>query len=86
MSPLDVASRGEVVRFMLKLGLDVNAAGALENTALNYSSSRKDVVNTLVEAGASIEARNNDVQTPLLHTLARERLEAAMALLSHGAD
>lgn len=53
VSPFDVASSSEVMRLMLELGVDVNAAGASGSTALHKSLTKK-VVDRLVEAGASI--------------------------------
>lgn len=85
LSAFDVASSSEVVRLMLELGEDVNAVGASGITALHCSRD-KSVVDTLVEAGARIEARDAKGRTPLFGTTSFGRFGAAKALLDHGAD
>ena len=90
LSALDLAIRGkqdEVVRLMIKLGVDVNGrSGSTWNTALHQARGGA-VVDVLIEAGGYIEASNAGGRTPLLeHCGGDGCLEAAGALVQHGAD
>lgn len=86
-----VARRGltGVLRVMVQGGVDVDAAPcAYGVTALHSAASTGTVeaICMLVEAGASIEARNAGGNTPLLTAVNFCNLDAADALLNHGAS
>lgn len=87
-SPLILAADNghvEALKAMIDLGGDVNAAGRDGWTAL-HSATGKAMVDVLVEAGANIEARDEDDDTALNY-LAQYHASAPMrALVGHGAD
>lgn len=78
-----------VARVMIELGADVNASPSYGWTALHFADG-KIMVDTLVEAGANIEARNQGGLRPLNKTVGDRfggpRIETARALVDHGAD
>ena len=85
----------EVVRSLLKCGVDVDARGRWGQSPLQFASSRGhfDVVQCLLDHGANPNARNNRRRTPL-HKVALSQwpvpssslLETARILVAHGAD
>ncbi|CAN0267120.1 unnamed protein product, partial [Laminaria digitata] len=92
MSPLDVTAyegRVEVIRELARQGADVDAAPASGWTALHWAAKMNQAgsVTALVEAGASIdlETEVDTGSTPLYRASATLALDAARALLRHGA-
>lgn len=83
------ASRnGQLVRFLLEQGAEINTADSEGQTPLLVASKHADpsVVETLLSRGADANAADREARTALHH--AAERRDAAMVktLLSHGAD
>ncbi|MCC6220461.1 MAG: ankyrin repeat domain-containing protein [Deltaproteobacteria bacterium] len=78
----------ESVRILVNAGADVNALGEWELTplivAVRYGSS-SELVEYLIEEGASIEVRDFDDDTPL-HIAARRGVEHVRLILDAGAD
>eukprot|EP01134_Creolimax_fragrantissima_P006655 CFRG6655T1 len=77
---------GSVKELVKQEGLE--STNELEMTALHYAvyGSQLDVVKFLVEAGATIDARMHDSNTPLYVALWEEEDEIAMYLIAKGAD
>lgn len=84
---LVAASYGNVaiVKAMLDLGVDVNVANDNGWTPLHHAS-KTIMVDMMVEAGAEMEARDLNGQTPLSISSGNSSHEAVRALISHGAD
>lgn len=90
---LDVACRyghKHVVTELLKQqGMNVNAANGAGSTALHQAmdeDSSVEVVELLIEAGATVDFPQLDGWTPLHFASANGNHEVAKTLLSHGAD
>ena len=81
------ALRGDVemLRAMLDYGPEVNAVDALGYTALHVAANSA-AIDVLMEAGASIEARDKYDSTPLHGAAEALKPVAVAALLRHGAD
>ena len=78
----------QVVRSLLKFGVDVDARGPWDRSPLQLASERGhlDVVLCLLDDGADVSVQDNHHWTPL-HLAAREgRLEVVRVLLEHNAD
>lgn len=75
------------VSLLLDAGADVHRRDNLNETAL-YSASNADVIRTLIEAGLSIEDRNQFEWSPLVSALSdgEEGLARVRALIACGAD
>ena len=75
---------------LLEAGAGLDVVSPDGNTALHLASFSKnnqaDLVNMLLKHGASIEARNNVVITPLLVAIAEANEPAVVALLEGGAS
>ena len=74
--PADVeAVTLEAVKVTVELGVDVNTAGADGNTALHVAAARGQdtVIEYLVENGATLDATNDEGQTPLSLAMAGSR-------------
>lgn len=87
-SPLHLAARRghvAIAKTMLELGVDVNVVDMDGATPLHLAK-EKNVVDVLVKAGATIEARDLGGATPLTYLSRRFFPEAARALIDHGAD
>ena len=89
------AGHVEVVRSLLKCGVDVDARGRWGRSPLHFASvqGHLNVMQCLVDHGANPNARDNERRTPLRlvassHYLpsSSSRLETARILLAHGAD
>ncbi|CAN0443807.1 unnamed protein product, partial [Ectocarpus sp. 12 AP-2014] len=82
----------EALRAMLKRGTDVNVSdpptSAHSRTALHWAafSDKAEIVDILVEAGASLQALGKGHESPLHVSAERSAATAARALLRHGAD
>ena len=82
----------EMLRAMLEYGPEVNAVDAVGYTALHVAAfcapenDNSAAIDTLVEAGASIEARDKYDSTPLHGAAKALKPVAVAALLRHGAD
>ncbi|MBM4188873.1 MAG: hypothetical protein FJ206_16330 [Gemmatimonadetes bacterium] len=86
----DAAMRQEtaLVRRLLQQGADVNAAQPDGMTALHWAASHDDdgLIETLIAAGARLEATTRNGSYTALHLAARHgAAKAAAALLAHGA-
>ena len=87
-SPLILAADNghvDALKAMIELGGDVNAAGDGGWTAL-HSATGKAMVDALVDAGANIEARDSEDDTPLNYFAQYHAIEPMRALVSRGAD
>ncbi len=93
-TPLTLAAtRGhtQTVEFLLSKGADVEMETVFGDRALHCAAraGHVDVVAALIHAGASIDSRNNEMQTPLLYYLyfvRRCKIEMLKTLLGAGAD
>jgi len=81
-----------LVKLLLSQGADVNSTDVNGHAPLHYATSPKcvEVVNTLIEAGADLNAKSHPFaggQTPLHLVAVKERcIEVAIALINAGAD
>jgi len=66
---LHQARSGEVARVILAAGVEVNALNKYGHTPLHFAamSARRDVAQTLLEAGADRTARDDSGKTPQMH-------------------
>ncbi|KAJ3093695.1 Serine/threonine-protein kinase plk1 [Phlyctochytrium bullatum] len=79
----------DVVSFLIERGADVNCSDdLLKNTPLMEAAEREhlQVVQVLVENGASIEAENQNGQTPLYLAVSEGHADIVRFLLDKGAD
>jgi ankyrin repeat protein len=79
----------KMIEHLVRLGVDVKPADRYGNTPLHYAARLKDpaLLDILLNAGAAVDATNNDGLTPLHLMLTSKpiRLDAVEALLRHGA-
>lgn len=79
-----------MIRHLIARGIPVNAKDRYGNTPLHYAARSKNVeaIRALLDAGADVDAVNDDGITPLREVLLRKPtiLEAVDLLLSRGAD
>jgi ankyrin repeat protein len=91
-TPLHLAAsngRAEVARALLEAGSGVSALTSTGATALHLAADAgsAEVVAALADRGADLDAREGYAErTPLMFAAARNRVEAARALLAAGAD
>lgn len=78
----------EVVKILLKHKADVNHKDMDGNTALHYAAADglTSIVHFLITAGASVEAINNEQQTPLIMAVENTHLNAIKLLLQNNAN
>ena len=80
----------EIARLLVQRGIDANAADKEEWTALHFAAQVRDgvMVGELVAAGAALEAKDVNGNTPLWRAVmaAQGRGDAIEALLKGGAD
>ena len=83
------ARKVELVKLLLAKGSDVNAVNEFKmaplNSALSTFESTPELMELLIEAGASLELRNNVRQTPLDYAVGKNNLALARYLLKKGA-
>ena len=79
-----------MIGHLVRLGVGVNDADRYGNTPLHYAARSKNpaVLEVLLDAGAKVDALNNDRLTPLHLMLTSKpiKLDAVEALLARGAD
>ncbi|CAB1105913.1 unnamed protein product [Ectocarpus sp. CCAP 1310/34] len=88
-SPLYLAaccSRLDVVKVLIQYGADVKGICSNRATALHTIVKNVDVVEALIDAGAHLEAEDDEGCTPLHRALARGCYEIVLALLKYDAD
>ena len=75
-------------QYMIALGADVNARGAVDETALIRAASagNLEVVQCLLQNGADIEAKDFDGETALMVAAEGGDLNIVKCLLDNGAD
>lgn len=78
------ATAGEVAR-LIQDGADPNAASEWGLTALHYAQTA-EIAFLLLTAGAKIDARTNDRQTPLHHAFWEGNVGVVATLIESGAD
>jgi hypothetical protein len=78
----------EMVRGLLKDGVDVNARNELGDTALLWAvkKGRPDIVRLLLDRGAAVDAKENNGISPLILAAVMGRAEIVPLLLDRGAD
>ncbi|RMF14683.1 MAG: hypothetical protein D6758_11095 [Gammaproteobacteria bacterium] len=85
----------ESVKLLLKAGADVNARGLIGWSALHVSANKyshggdavqADISRMLIDAGAQVNAENNQKVTPLHFAAIYNRPKVGQILLAHGAD
>ncbi|KAF8258800.1 ankyrin repeat-containing domain protein [Lactarius quietus] len=90
-TPLHLASyagRLQVVRSLLRRGMDVNVGGYQNKTALLYASwlGRHDVVQFLLDHGADVNSRDDYHTTPLHFAANKGHADVVQVLLEHNAN
>ncbi len=84
------AERRAIVKLCLENGMDVNdrfeAAGGVAPLHLASQKGSRELVEQLIAAGAEIDALDKGGRSPLGHAAVCANLEAAEALLEHGAS
>ena len=83
----------DMVEFLLKFGVDINAHDDEGNTALHIAASKSNesqghinVVKALLNKGAKIDIQNNNQSTPILNALLSRNISIIKLLLAYGAD
>ena len=80
----------EMIQFLIEHGVDVNALDQDNWAPLHFAARTKnaEVITLLLDAGAAIDAENDEGCTPLRITLLQKpfSLEATEILLARGAD
>jgi hemoglobin len=88
-TPLYRASTGDVVRVLLAAGATVDiASGPTRGTALHQAArrGRLSVAHALLDHGATIDARDARMETPLRRAVNCRQIEVVRLLVRHGAD
>ena len=86
-TPLHRASRVgdiEAVKLLLAEGADINAVSSINETPLFLALEHKNVVDLLLEHGASVDAQRFDGWAPVHWAARYGRLEVLNTLLEHG--
>ena len=78
----------QVVRSLLRRGVDVNVRGYQNRTSLLFASDsgHHDVVQCLIDHRADVNSREDDHNTPLIWAAYHGRLDVVRILLEHHAD
>ena len=78
----------QIVRSLLRLGVDVDVRGDRNKRPLHYASrsGHCDVVQCLLDHGADVNSQQNDKSTPLLLASLGGRADVVRVLLEHKAD
>lgn len=76
---------------LIEKGADVNLEGLYRGSALNYaaytrSNERTQIIKQLIDAGAEIDVRDNDWQTPLHAAAINDYSDVVQLLIDAGAD
>lgn len=93
-SPLIIATicgSSKMVGTLIEKGADVNLEGLYRGSALNYaaytrSNERTQIIKQLIDAGAEIDVRDNDWQTPLHAAAINDYSDVVQLLIDAGAD
>ena len=87
---IDACKNGHIdlVKKMLRYGVDVNVNDKYGNTPLYWASmcGYTEVVKLLLAHGADVNVKDNDGSTPLYWASSRGHTEIVKLLLAHGAD
>ena len=85
---LHLASRLELLRFLVEQGADIHARDCRYRTPLHCTASygQSDKVNFLLNQGADIKALDDDNHSPLYWTLNMGYVDVAKLLIERGAD
>jgi serine/threonine-protein phosphatase 6 regulatory ankyrin repeat subunit B len=77
----------EIVKYLIRVGANMNAKNELEYTALMEASAygHLAIVKVLIDAGANVNARSNRGDTPLMIASAKGHLDVMKALVDAGA-
>lgn len=81
--------KGEpILEFLIQHGFDVNRKDKRKIAAIHYlaQSGSYDALNSIIEAGANINAKDGNGNTPLILSISRNRPRNTTLLLDHGAD
>jgi hypothetical protein len=76
---------GELVRWLVEQGADINAPDRYQNTPL-HKQAGSAIAEILLDLGADVEARNKDGETPLHTATGRFNPCAVRLLIERGAD
>ncbi|KAK3390249.1 ankyrin repeat-containing domain protein [Podospora didyma] len=81
----------EVVRVLLRHGALVTARSGRSGTVLHYATGRNtpnmlETIEALLDAGADVNAIDDDGDTPLIQCMINGRADVAELLIRHGAD
>eukprot|EP00052_Salpingoeca_macrocollata_P015918 m.127424 g.127424 ORF g.127424 m.127424 type:complete len:403 (-) comp19855_c0_seq1:51-1259(-) len=79
-------SAKDLLNLLLKYKVDVNASNSQGVTALHHHFKWPDYLEALVEAGALVDAKDEDGWTPLHLAVVMRDTKAIKSLLAHGAD
>lgn len=76
----------DIVKYLLTLpNIDIKVVSILKNTVLHLCD-KKEIAKMLVEAGADINALNNNGETPIMSDTYNNNIEKIKYLASNGAD
>ncbi len=75
----------EIVKFLIKEGLSVNAKNKTKETPLFYSLASKDILETLLKNGANLNHCNINGETPLHFASRLGYFESIIFLINNGA-
>ena len=78
----------QVVRSLLRLGVDVDVRGYKNVTPLRFASrlGQRDVVQCLINHGADVNSQGDDHSTPLITAAYNGHIDVVRMLLKHHAD
>ena len=77
----------KVAQYFLDMGVDVNAVGPAQRTALESAAfCSPEFIKMMIDKGAKVNAKSNDGSTPLMAAARSGRLETVRLLLDKGAD
>jgi hypothetical protein len=77
--------RSPMLRLLLAHGADVHGVGPYATVALHFTKYPQEA-DVLLKAGAAVDARDRDGDTPLMFAASRDRYDVARYLLESGAD
>ena len=88
-TPLILAARhghSNVVQALLEAGADPNLFDVMQNSALHVASKSEVVVDLLIAYGATVDAQNNQGETPLIRASRQGDIIKVRCLLGHAAN